>query len=237
MSDLEHAVGMIGMSCGELARFSETYASLMGLRKPPGTIFMQCRSMSIADNWNQIARMFMESSAEWLFLTNDDQTYAPDTLIRLLARNVDVVTGLYLSRAFPFSPVIHDDEDADGFVRTRYLQQGESGLVPVISAGDGALLIRRHVMEKIGDPWWALSHQNHADKAVHDMNFSRKVRAAGFQMYCDLDVTPGHLGVFAIFPKRQPDGTWITMLTQGANALTLPAATSPLAMQRGLVAV
>ena len=94
-------VGMIGMGCGDVARYSTTYASLMNVVKPPGTVFVSAMGMSIADNWNKIARIFLQTPAKWLFLVNDDNVYDPDILVRLLAHDKDVVTGLYLSRAFP----------------------------------------------------------------------------------------------------------------------------------------
>lgn len=236
--DTVSPVGMIGMACGEGARFSECYASLIGLEKPPGTAFLQFKSMSVADNFNRIARAFLRTQAEWLFLVNDDHIWAPNTLKNLLARNVDIVTGLYLARTFPFAPVIFDRVSDLGLVYPRYLDKGEQGLVPIKAAGDGCLLIRRKVLEAVPDPWWELGNPE-KDKCCHDVLFSKKVAEAGFQMYADLEVTSGHLGVFAIFPHRQPDGTWTTVITQQDRSIVLPAAQSPLspyAMQGGRLA-
>lgn len=223
------AVGIIGMACGETARYSECYASLMALEKPPGTVFLQCKSMSIADNFNKIAREFLASSAQWLFLVNDDHLWAPNTLTKLLAHNVDIVTGLYVARTQPFLPVIFDQTTPEGLVVTRYLSPGEHGLVPIKAAGDGCLLIRRKVIEAIADPWWELGKPE-SDKCCHDVLFSKKVADAGFQMYADLEVTVGHLGLFAIFPQRGPNGHWQTVLVQGQKAIAVPAPQSPLSI-------
>ena len=100
MDDLRTRVtGVIGMACGDASRYSESYASLMGIVKPPGTVFFQVTGMSVADNFNKIARETLQSSAEWLFLTNDDQLWPPNILTKLLQHDVDIVTDLYLSRA------------------------------------------------------------------------------------------------------------------------------------------
>jgi hypothetical protein len=224
---MQSPVGFIGMACAEHARYSECYASLMGLQKPPGTAFLQCKSMSVADNFNRIARDFLQTQAEWLFLVNDDHLWAPDTLTKLLAHNVDVVTGLYLSRVYPYKPVIHDQVDSNGLIFDRYLSQHEHGLVPIKACGDGCLLIRRRVLEAIPDPWWELGNPER-DKCCHDVLFSKKVREAGFQMWADLEVVVGHLATVAVFPHRNQKGEWLTLLTQREHNIALPAAQSPL---------
>ncbi len=225
--DVKRAEGIIGMACGETARYSECYASLIGIEKPAGTVFLQCKSMSVADNFNKIAREFLASTAKWLFLVNDDHVWSPNTLMKLLAHDVDVVTGLYVARTLPFMPVIFDRTTAEGLVIPRYLERGEHGLVPIKAAGDGCLLIRRKVLEAIADPWWELGKPE-SDKCCHDVLFSKKVADAGFQMYADLEVIVGHLGLFAIFPQRTSTGDWQTLLVQGERALNVPAPVSPL---------
>lgn len=227
MESVSSPVGFIGMACAETARFSEPYASLIAMEKPAGTAFLQCKSMSIADNFNKIAREMLATKAEWLFLVNDDHLWAPDTLKKLLARDVDVVTGLYLARTFPFAPVVHDVVTDEGLIFPRYLAPGDRGLVPIKACGDGCLLIKRKVLEAIVDPWWELGKPD-ADKCCHDVLFSKKVRDAGFQIYADFEVLVGHLGIFAIFPRRDEMGDWHTMLLQQEQAVILPAVQSPL---------
>jgi hypothetical protein len=220
-------VGMIGMACGETARYSECYASLMGITKPPGTAFIQSKSMSVADNFNRIARSFLRTDAQWLFLVNDDQVWAPNTLTKLLTHDVDVVTGLYLSRMFPFAPICYDQVSDMGLVHSRYLLPGEAGLIPIKACGDGCLLIRRKVLEAIPDPWWELGNPQ-KDMCCHDVLFSKKVNDAGFQIYADLEVTVGHLALFSVFPHRNPQGVWTTLLVQAGGNIVLPSVQSPL---------
>ena len=217
----EPLVGMIGMGCGELSRFSECYASLVNLHRPDRTIFLQCRGMSIANNWNVIGKEFLRSPAEWLFLVNDDHVYPEETLIKLLADDKDIITGLYLSRSFPYMPLLFDHIDAEGLIHQRFLYDHEQGVIPIKACGDGALLIKRKVLETIPFPWWELGTIE-SDKCSHDVTFSKKVMTAGFQMYCDLDVQVGHHTVVTVMPQRTEEGPWQTLLLQGANAIMIP---------------
>lgn len=218
--------GVIGMACGTSARYSDTYASLMDLEKPEGWIFRQKKGMSVADNFNSIARLFLNTTAEWLFLVNDDHVWAPTALKSLLAHDKDVVTGLYLARTLPCAPVVFDQTSEDGRIFPFYLQKGQRGLVPIKACGDGCLLIRRRVLEAIPDPWWELGIPE-TDKCGHDVLFSKKVCDAGFQIYCDMEVTVGHIGMFAIFPYRDADGNWQTFLINNGHTLGIPPAAVP----------
>ena len=215
---------MIGMGCGESARYSQTYASLMQIEKPVGTVYVPAMGMSIADNWNTIARIFLQSSAEWLFLVNDDHVYQPDVLHRLLAHDTDIVTGLYLSRYSPYAPVAFNLVDPNGGLYPLFLSKlRQTGLVPILACGDGALLIRRKVLEAIADPWWELGAKQR-DKCDHDITFSAKVHQAGFQIYCDLDTIIGHITTMNIIPQQDENGLWTTVFSHGDTGIVMPAA-------------
>jgi len=223
--------GLIGMACGETARFSEPYDSLMNLARPAGWSFLQARSMSIAENWNAIAEVFLKDlEAEWLFLVNDDHVYPQDTLLRLLAHDRDIVTALYVGRQ-QFEPIIGDHVSEAGEIHPRYLSTGDRGLQQVKSCGDGALLLRRSVLEAIPAPRWTLGTYD-AAACDHDTAFSVKVRVAGFTIWCDLETVVHHLGVFSIAPHRNDRGEWSTAILTGAHVLRAPAMASPLALVR-----
>lgn len=224
--------GLIAMACGETARFSEPYDSLMNLAVPPGWHYLSARGMSIAENWNHLAEVFLASDAQWMFLVNDDHAYPQDTLLKLLAHDRPVVTGLYLARQAPFAPVLADHVDEQGNVHPHYLERNRGGLARVRACGDGCLLLKREVLEKIPPPRWELGVRK-TDACDHDTAFSAKLIAAGYTIWCDLDVWVGHLAVVPVFPMRDKQGNWSTVLiTGGGQALTTSPATSPLAVVR-----
>ena len=207
--------GVIALTTGELGRFSECTASIIGMRKPPGTRVMITVGGSMAKAWNDIGARVLGSDAEWLMLLNDDHVYAVDTVECLLARNVDVVTGFYLHRHFPFAPVLYDKlETINGkeWYQIFSPPAGASGLWPIVGCGDGCMLIRRRVLEAIPPPIWEIS-KFLPDVQSTDLIFSEKIRQAGFQIWADLDVVVPHMIVAPVVP-HVVGGQWRAALIQ-----------------------
>src|SRR5882672_263436 len=90
---------------------------------------------------------------DWLFQLDTDHVFEPDLLGRMLkvmdSYNLDVLTGLYLFREPPHSPVLFrwDAENA------RFPPIGswdkDAELLEIGSAGAGCLLVKRAVFERI----------------------------------------------------------------------------------------
>lgn len=236
--------GLIGLPCGEIARYSDFTHSLLALRKPPGTAFMKATGLGTANPLNAIGRAFIDNPEyEWLFLCNDDNLFPVDTIYRLLDHDVDVVSGLYFGRIQPFEPILFDSwemvefntngdkwKPGDGAKTERrwwnrhLMATGEQGLIKASAVGDGCLLIKRKVMETIPPLWWEYGISA-TDSCDHDVNFSQKVIDAGFGLYCDLDLRVDHIAQFIVRPARMTDGSWQVHLVQGdGRTISLPAA-------------
>lgn len=222
------------MPCNESARYSETWASIAGMHLPSDWTavdsnsrvpLIQSRFASLAASLNFIGDMFMQTGREWLFLMNDDHVYPPNTILKLLAHDKDFVTGVYTKKQVPFEPILYDRINDDGTLRSKKFRKGEGGLVPIVGCGDGVLLIRRTVLEKIPQPWWEMSSPDSPDLITQDLIFCKKVREAGFEMWADLDTSVGHIALMPIWAERNPDGDWKTVIMSGpSGALTLDAA-------------
>ena len=210
---MSQAAGFIGISCSEQSRWADFWASFLSLQHPPNTAIEVARSANIAQNRNLLTRHALDCGAEWIFYVDDDQYFMPDTLLKLLDRNVSVVSGLYLSRSSPFSPVVFDREGADGKVGVRPLAPDDHGLIRVKATGAGALLVRREVLKQLSEPWWTLG-QITPDHWSDDIDFCRRVRAEGFSVWCDLDALVGHKLTATIFPQHASDG-WVTTFVSG----------------------
>lgn len=213
--------GMIGMASGDFLRHAQFVTSLMGLEKPVGTVFMQSYGFSVAINWNNIAKVFLEHEdhLEWLLLVEDDHFLPQNALLKLLSRNVDIVSALYVQRQIPFTPVIFDKIDETGKVYYHPLKKGEHGLVEVAACGGGCLLIRRIVFETVKPPYWYYGDSDYKDATNHDINFSKKARKAGFKLWVDLDLPIIHLASIPVVPYRDASGEWHTRLTHGPDKI------------------
>ncbi len=70
----------------------ELFYSLMALHKPPNTIITKIATPSIDVARNQIVDKLEK---DWLFFMDDDQTFPPETLERLISWDLPIVSGLY----------------------------------------------------------------------------------------------------------------------------------------------
>lgn len=234
-----HRPGMIALPCSDNARYSDIIPTIMGLERPPGTVFMKAGGLGPARPLNTIAAEFLRRPGlEWLLTLNDDNLPPSDALIRLLDWRVDVVTGLYLGKMQPFEPILFDytlPKEGQGMHHRfelgneyrvpdrRGLHEGRGPLIPITACGDGCLLIRRKVLEMIPHPRWQYGVGTATtDNCDHDMVFSRKVREAGFGLWCDTSVWVGHIGIMAVYPHRNPDGKWEVHLCQGDRKIVMP---------------
>ena len=147
----------------------------------------------------------MRPEDQWVFIMDDDHTFAPELLVQLLDRDVDIVVPLYNQRTPPFAPVAYKQETPDGrFVIYDWPDlEGRDGLLPVASAGKAGVLLRRRVIEALHDPWFEWNKQ-----IGEDHYFFAKARAAGFTVHVDLDARMGHCTPVQITPYRSPEGLW-----------------------------
>jgi len=202
--------GYVGIACSDRPRYTAHEMCWDHLKLPPGTAFSRIPGLSVAANYNIACRKALDGEAQWLWLMDDDHVYPPDILVSLLERDVDIVTPLYLRRAAPFLPVLHGDESRE---YTRYNFQylkGRRGLINVTADGTlptGGMLIRRHVLEAMTDPWFETG-QIDPEYGSWDIYFTEKARKAGFKLFVDTDNPMGHIVPLAVWPVRSEDGSW-----------------------------
>jgi GT2 family glycosyltransferase len=190
------------------------------------------QSVYIDDNQNHLGRQFMASDCDYFFLANDDQVYADDTIGKLAKcieeTGAGVAVPLCLSRQPPFFPLLYDEETAPSTFKPRLLKNGDAGKrIPVLVSGGGGMLIRRDVMEKLGDPWWnngTIPGPN--GKPIHvgeDVSFCQRVRAAGYTIMADMSAIIGHIATFEIKPQVLETGDWATTLERHGTTVAIPA--------------
>lgn len=221
-------IGVVGISSPESSRHALFYSSLTNVAKPPHTALAHAIGSSISKNRNTIAEQALTYGAEWIWYVDDDQIFPPDTLLKLLARNRSVVSGLYLQREAPYVPQMYDREETNGAVYAKHLVAGDEGLKSVLATGAGCLLIRTAVLKTLDPPYWRLGQNGGilgSDQWGDDIDFCRRVRAKGFTIWCDLDVPVGHFTTGVVYPSQE-SGKWTTVLAdrEGTPFMRIPAA-------------
>ena len=154
------------------------------------------------DVCGQLNLMIRHLQGDWLWIMGDDHAFEPDLLPRLLAHDVDVVVPHCLRRNPPWAPVVNSHEE-DGWQVSAELP--EDDLTEIWSAGSAGMLIRKHVFDAIEDPWFTPAPD--AIGLNEDINFCRKVREAGFKIWCDPGALLGHISHYTVWPQYR-DGKW-----------------------------
>lgn len=197
--------GVIGVACAVLGRFSEFSSCLANLEKPPGTMVQFEPGIDVAENRRQIVSDALEAKAEWVFFVDDDMIFAPDHLMRLLAHRKPIVASLYLNRKPPYYPVAYNHRATDkdgGPIWSPVSLDGApaEGLVDIVAAGAGGLLVRTEVFRALEHGMWFKR-----DGAGEDMSFCARAIEAGFEMHLDLGARMGHISTYSVWPIKGPD--------------------------------
>ena len=209
------SIGVIGVSTAETARFSIFYASFLGLQRPDhdNVLAVLARGSGIAENRNHITNEALAKGADWVLYLDDDHLLRPDTLMKLLAANKDIISAHYTQRQPPFNPVLMEAELPSGAFIYKQLNPQEKGIISVAAAGAGCLLVKRKVLEALEPPYWTLG-QLHPASWGDDLHFCSRVRKAGFEIFCDLDNPIGHIMSGVVWPSWSEAEGWAAHFAQ-----------------------
>jgi len=201
---MTHGPGTIILPCQELARYHRFTMSLASVKKPEGTQVTLGVGMSITDNLNSALRA-LRPEDEWVWILGDDHYFAPDVLMQLLEREADIIAPLCTYRMPPFGLVHYDAkvEGTDIYSAIKIADLPTHGEPFEVEASGSLMLIRRHVLDTIGDPWYG--HANW--RLSEDLYFCERAREEGFKILVDPAVTVGHIGNFIAYPQMR-DGVW-----------------------------
>lgn len=214
---------LIGYTTNEYGRRADFHDFLNLLIKPDNTFLLPCHERSPAKARNVLIDAAIDNGCTHILIIDDDHTFEPDALVRLLAHDKDIVSGLYFSKPYPHVPVIFDVDAEDGSCFPIYLLKGKRGLIPMVASGFGFLLIKTSIFKKLEKPYVRLGELN-SEEWCDDMGFFNRVRKAGItDIWCDLDCKIGHIGSMIVVPQQSEDGTWYTGYnTAGSQILQVP---------------
>lgn len=133
----------------------------------PGALVAKARN-------DAVRTLLAQPQAQWLCFIDGDMQFGEETLMRLLETAfhthayMDVVGGYCNLRGGPALPTI------DSGTGTWESWFPGSGVVEVMRTGGACLLIKRHVFERIPQPWFALRVPKRPIDAMYELdNFAR----------------------------------------------------------------
>src|SRR5260221_2938867 len=199
---------LIGLSTGENIRRAEFLPSFIALERPPGSYTSTVHGESPAKCRNLIIGQALKNNCTHVFFLDDDMIPPPDTLLKLLKHDKDIVSGLYLLRSFPHRPAFFDKAYDNGKCKFTSLTSEKCGLVKGVNCGLGCALRSTEVFKKLEQPYVRLG-EIELDEWCDDVGFFNRCRKAGFEIWCDLDAPVGHMTNVTIWPEKH-DNQWLT---------------------------
>lgn len=163
---------------------------------------------------NQLVEDMLNTDCSHLFMTEMDMILPDDVIVKLLALDKDMASGIYFLRS-PIQPGRGNPclyKRAPGTEWRKRLEAKENGAYlhspvslfprdkpfPVDCAGLGCVLIKRKVFETLKKPWFdlkAATEEKHTGYGS-DMYFYTHARAAGFELWCDPSVVCGQIDYY-----------------------------------------
>jgi hypothetical protein len=223
-----HPPGAICVASGELARYPAFTESMLNVLRPKGTTIPWHAGLNVAANFNNGVREGLANGAQWVWIMGDDHEFEPDALLRLLERELDIVVPVVARRQPPFIPVLfkapQDDTPRGQFPPYHWSELPQHGVHEVYTAGSAGMLIRKHVLEGMTDPWFETGHMGN-EYTFEDTYFCLKAHQAGFRIYADMDVQMDHWTPMSVRPVRH-QGRWAVAVNLSTTAQALLTAQS-----------
>jgi hypothetical protein len=222
-----HPPGTIITAAGIQPRYYEFTESLDKLQVPEGTIHLLRRSCDVCMNFNRGTR---EMTGDWIWYLGDDHAFPPDLLFKFLDYHVDVVVPISPCKTAPFMPcVIHGPTDGtiwdDDMPLYTWEELSGDGLLPLPKGdfiGQAGMLVKKHVLDAIGDPWFKAGKID-PGRLAEDLWFCHELQEKGFTVHVDQTTIFDHW-----FPQgitaRKFEGKWVPAIKSGAMTMVLPDA-------------
>lgn len=172
--------------------FTASLVDLVSVSRAAGIVpwTINTRSSIIDHARFRLVEGALDLDVDKLLFVDADMGFPPDALLRLLGREQTIVGATYPSR---HAATIHgtaiDHSTLNG-----------CGLAEMKSLPFGMMLVDRSVFETLPRPWFKTEWDAERSTFVgEDVTFCTRAREAGFQVWCDLDLSHEiiHLGVAA----------------------------------------
>ena len=221
--------GSILTAAGTQPRYYEFQMSLEGLHVPAGTKLHIERSCDVTQNFNKGVECMI---GEWAWFLGDDHAFRPDFLFHLLKRNVDVVVPITPCKIAPWMPcLMHGPKEGEKIWHEDMLlydwdELSGEGLMALPKGdfiGQAGMLVKKHVLDKLGGYPWFKCGQLDPGRLQEDLTFCHELQNAGFTVWIDQDVIFDHYFMIGVTAKRH-DGKWVPALVSGCNTIVLPEA-------------
>ena len=191
--------GMGGVSYEWACRFADLWTN-----RPPGTERLQLGPYVVDQAREDGCTYALQNGFKWIFFLDNDVLPPADIVQRLLQREKDVVSGLYIRRHQPLYPYLLK-KTSENPIQFGLITGWKAGdLVEVDACPAGCMLVSTAVLRQIPQPWFLWTANRAPDGVSEDYFFTLKARKFGFRTFVDTAIKCKHEGRFDLVP--QDDG-------------------------------
>lgn len=188
-----------------------------GMQKLNNTLFLfETKKPQVDLSRNILTALALKEKCEWIFFLDSDVIIPTDTVPRLLAHNLPIVSGLYWRRYEGLEPCLYKMNEvgipSPFSTEEISMMYGRAGsLIEVEGCGAGCMLIHSSVFDKmmptvekfeISEPgtdkkllchkFWEYIVHDHVNLS-EDIVLASRVKGMGYKIYADLTLRCGHL--------------------------------------------
>ena len=186
---------LLGMPCMRTIPYQTTISLLRTCKKGVVDACLVEGSL-VYDARDHVATVAVNEDYDYVLYADSDMVFDADDLNKLMAHNVDIVTGYYVTRNGESKPVIYSKIITRRRIPFRSPElvpdNASSGYDRVAACGFGFCLIKTSVLKtmfkrykSLFEPKWGVGE---------DAAFCIRARKCGFDIFCDRDVKLGHVG-------------------------------------------
>lgn len=154
----------------------------------------------VAKNRNSLVETAINNGSTHIMFIDNDQTFRPSAIQRLIDHDKDIVCAPYNARPAPGQQVVSTikllDENGelpmDGGTKEFEIP---AGLFKVGGSGTGFMLIKTSVFGKLKKPYFVAWEDEEGVHHTEDIEFCIKARKAGYDIWANPTIPIGHIGI------------------------------------------
>lgn len=218
MQNLQDKKILIGMPCGSGMISAYVVDGLFKMTRPCPTSLLIIERQAVDAARNYLIEMAIRLDVDYLFFVDDDGVLPPDTLVKLVEDDKDIVGAPMMTRAVrdngkhslcvfeKYNFYIGDGKTVNKYRSIQGFDNSKGYLFSVDAIGGACMLIKKEVFTALfkkhnGRPF-EFTHETHITKEhgvtlrniSEDMTFSERAKQEGFEIWVDTRIRPVHLG-------------------------------------------
>lgn len=146
---------------------------------------------------NSLVAQAKENDCTHLIMMDTDQVYHPNTIIKMLAHDVDVVGALVHRRYPPFAPILYRGE-LSKYKYVSYEEMYSGDLVEVDATGCGCILYTMDIFKALPSPWFEKQIGKNGKPIGEDIGFCSRLRSVDYKIFVDTSIQLDHLTTFRV---------------------------------------